>query len=49
MCGLLNRLNVPECVELAITFDICCCTECKIDSHDDVTIDGFTFIGQPRR
>ena len=49
VCGLLNRLHFPECVELVNTFDIFCCTEYKIALHDDVTVDGFTCIGQPIR
>lgn len=49
VCGIKNRVNFPDFVELISKYDVYCCTECKIDSYDEICIDNYTFLKQPRK
>ena len=49
MCGLKCRLNYPEFRELVQGYDIFCVSETKIDKHDIISLQGFTFLSQCRK
>jgi hypothetical protein len=49
VCGIKNRVNFPDFVELISKYDVFCCTECKIISYDELCIDNYTFLKQPRK
>lgn len=43
------RLNYPEFRELVQGYDIFCVSETKIDKHDIISLQGFTFLSQCRK
>ena len=49
VCGLINRLKIPEFVELINKYDIFVCSECKIDNLDVINVNGYSFLSQPRK
>ena len=49
MCGLINRLKIPEFIELINKYDVFVCSECKIDNLDVINVNGYSFLSQPRK
>ncbi len=49
MCGLRSRLNYPEFVNKLNLFDIFGVVETKLDTHDVISIEGYSFLSQIRK
>lgn len=49
MCGLKNKLLIPEFIDTVSKNDIFACTETHLDKYDVVTIDGYAFFSKHRR
>ncbi|MEW8546069.1 MAG: endonuclease/exonuclease/phosphatase family protein [Candidatus Thiodiazotropha sp.] len=49
VCGIKRRVNYPEFCELVQEHDIFCVAETKLDKHDTVQIEGYTFLSQSRK
>ena len=49
VCGLKRRLNYPEFYTLINKFDIFCVNETKLDNSDIISVQGYTFMSQPRK
>ena len=48
-CGLTNRLQYPEFVELVQEYDFVCLSESKTDDFDVIDINGYNFILKNRK
>jgi len=49
VCGLINRLKIPEFTELINKYDVFVCSECKLDNLDVINVNGYSFLSQPRK
>jgi len=49
VCGIRRRLQYPDFEDMINTYDLFCCTETKLDTHDFITIDNYTFFSQCRK
>ncbi|XP_053405613.1 uncharacterized protein LOC128558990 [Mercenaria mercenaria] len=49
VCGLKRRSLYPEFVNLVKSHDIFLLSETKVDEHDIIDIDGYTFFSKPRK
>ena len=49
VCGLKRRIQYPEFLTFIKNHKILCFAETKLDSHDIISIDGYTYFNQPRR
>ena len=49
VCGLKRRIQCPEFLTFIKNHKILCFAETKLDSHDIISIDGYTYFNQPRR
>ena len=48
VCGLKSKEHCPEFVQLVNKFTILCVVETKLDVHDSINVQNFTFFSKPR-
>lgn len=49
VCGLKNRINYPEFLEVVSNYDVFCVTETKTDHTDVISVPGYSFLSQQRK
>ena len=48
-CGIVNKMNYPEFVELIQNHDFICLTETKTDDLDSIIVPGYSFKSKNRK